>query len=882
MFTKSLGKEFFKRHQKKLLWLLNAPVVRLWFRWVLAIHGKFSQVGKRKIVEIFPNSIVWNDDDSDDLVAEFRTHEKFSKRIYEAFFPLCLLFGYAEPHRVFSEDFFERHQELLIWLLNNKKTKRWFRWVLRINGDRSTIGDRDVQKIRPNAISWIEDGSKGIGGIEYRTHNKFSKRLYYAFRPLWWCFHVWDWLIADRFVPRLSFGFGLLTIFPYPADVLTGGVQTVDGWVLQLYGGGDGVSWSTIRSDAGNFSSTSDTWAGYIGYQCDQSGNDNLWTINGRSIFYFQTNHEIARSLYGTFSLYGQSPSPEDSGTISDPDINIYPATTASYSSLASSDYAQPSTTALCDTAIPLASWSVTGYNDFLLNKTGRDYIKQTVPTGFCVKDATHDAGNSSPSWEADGRRSMSGFYADQSGRTYCPKLVMYVNYVGEAVFEDDFDDDWIKPLWSGLVISNGSFVETGGVAVVTSGSGTCYGTEPTVRATAIPYGEYMIDFKFYLDSYSVGDSSGIRVFDLYDENTGRIMGSFTVLASNLHALIEYDTDTTTFNFVDTGVALSLGTWYKIRLYVKTSTAPGANNGVVTLYVNDMVTPAGTVTGIDNDTMTLKPRGHIGNVSTDGTSATMTMKFDNYKIWTPYWGTNDIGSQYLFFPDSSDSPPTITCDGAIGNGYDAGSGATWANIRSVIGSAAINDIVTTPNYAIAILADTVSDRYTSLVRSFFSFDTSQLGNTAYLKLADFVVYALGSASSFVNSFAIDLVSATPASNSSLVNNDFLQVGSTSLTGAPVTTANWPSGDWVFFNITTANFSVVNKLGVTKFALREANYDMTGTSPTWGSGLGMNYTMSFSEVGSRVQDPCLIVLYSAKSPFGGGRRRIGGWNTDFSQ
>lgn len=31
----AFGECWFRRHQRILLWLLNTPIVRLWFRWVL-------------------------------------------------------------------------------------------------------------------------------------------------------------------------------------------------------------------------------------------------------------------------------------------------------------------------------------------------------------------------------------------------------------------------------------------------------------------------------------------------------------------------------------------------------------------------------------------------------------------------------------------------------------------------------------------------------------------------------------------------------------------------------------------------------------------------------------------------------------------------------
>ena len=35
----AFDQKWFEKHQEKLLWLLNAPLIKYWFRWVLRIRG---------------------------------------------------------------------------------------------------------------------------------------------------------------------------------------------------------------------------------------------------------------------------------------------------------------------------------------------------------------------------------------------------------------------------------------------------------------------------------------------------------------------------------------------------------------------------------------------------------------------------------------------------------------------------------------------------------------------------------------------------------------------------------------------------------------------------------------------------------------------------
>src|SRR3990167_8948353 len=109
--------------------------------------------------------------------------------------------------QAFNKEFFNQHQATLLKLVNGRLTRKWFRYVLRIDGDKSPVGDNLITRIEPNAIRWGNTW-------EFRTHPKFGKRIYYAFRPFWWTLHFWDWLIAERFLPKYSFGLLILTVYP--------------------------------------------------------------------------------------------------------------------------------------------------------------------------------------------------------------------------------------------------------------------------------------------------------------------------------------------------------------------------------------------------------------------------------------------------------------------------------------------------------------------------------------------------------------------------------------------------------------------------------------------------------------------------------------------
>src|ERR1051325_3574255 len=182
----AFSKEWFKRHQKVLLILLNWPVVKYWFRWVMRIHS-WDCPTSEKIAEIGPNYFVYAQ------VIEHVSCERFAK----------LSFKNRKPH-----------------------------CKIKCKGNHPIL----------------------TRTADFRSHPKFAKRLYYAFRPVWWAMHIWD-LAADRFIPRLSFGFDTLTAFP---DAGTG-VTAVDGPAGY---NGQNVSFPTIRAGT-SANQSSDTAANF-------------------------------------------------------------------------------------------------------------------------------------------------------------------------------------------------------------------------------------------------------------------------------------------------------------------------------------------------------------------------------------------------------------------------------------------------------------------------------------------------------------------------------------------------------------------------------------------------------------------------------------------
>uniref|UniRef100_A0A6M3XDF6 Uncharacterized protein n=2 Tax=viral metagenome TaxID=1070528 RepID=A0A6M3XDF6_9ZZZZ len=87
-------KNWFQKRQRILLWLLNVPIIKIWFRWILRIR-KCDCLLNIKINRIEPNAFYYGAKKKGkkiEVVADFRTHNKYSKRLFHAFYPLWYLF----------------------------------------------------------------------------------------------------------------------------------------------------------------------------------------------------------------------------------------------------------------------------------------------------------------------------------------------------------------------------------------------------------------------------------------------------------------------------------------------------------------------------------------------------------------------------------------------------------------------------------------------------------------------------------------------------------------------------------------------------------------------------------------------------------------------
>ena len=312
--------------------------------------------------------------------------------------------------KVFDQNWFKKHNNTLCWFANAPVIKYWFRWLLRIHND---IKWSDIiNQITPNSFTYNAKLKEDRIELttDFRTHEKFGKRLYYGLKPLWYILHFWDW--ATYMQPKLNVGFDTLTVYPGSE----GTDDPVDGDVGRI---SVNETFSTIRAGAGNTYGTTST--SYVCASVKTSATENQFEQIRRSIFCYKTSALTSGASISSavLSLYGVT-----ANSIEGSSIEICASTPASTTALENADYGQLGSTSF--SSIAYASLTITGYNDFTLNASGISNISKTGISKFGGRtgwDLNNDT--TGLSWVSSTFYQFNCYYSNNTGTTNDPKLVV-------------------------------------------------------------------------------------------------------------------------------------------------------------------------------------------------------------------------------------------------------------------------------------------------------------------------------------------------------------------------------------------------------------------------------------------------------------------------
>lgn len=216
------------------------------------------------------------------------------------------------------------------------------------------------------------------------------------------------------------------TFYPDPDPETT----SVDGWTNNDATGNSMDDWPTARIQPGSIANDSGTT---LTIGTSGSENVNKWSDLWRTHVLFDTSSipNTDEVISATMSIHGSA---KTDGLSTTPGLNMVTSLSASNTALVAGDHPDITTTLQSDTTIAYSSFSITGYNDFVLNAAGRGNINKTGASKFAIRINYDLADSPIPNWVQNAQSSFTAISADTAGTSTDPKLVVVHAFTPQAL----------------------------------------------------------------------------------------------------------------------------------------------------------------------------------------------------------------------------------------------------------------------------------------------------------------------------------------------------------------------------------------------------------------------------------------------------------------
>jgi hypothetical protein len=211
-----------------------------------------------------------------------------------------------------------------------------------------------------------------------------------------------------------------------------------------------------------------------------------------------------------------------------------------------------------------------------------------------------------------------------------------------------------------------------------------------------------------------------------------------------------------------------------------------------------------------------------------------------------------------FYPDAH--PETSSVDGYIFRGIQG----TWSEVRTGAGTQAVDDATTS---GIGLSSGTESPKYVSLRRGCVFFETSALPDNAVITSATLSLYGESKVDDNNWQPNINVYNVITGSNTSLSTADYLYTnyGSTAYSTS-ITYNGWSTSGYNDFELNSTGRAAISLTGITKFGIRNANYDVANNAPGWGGWLTPSRLNWYSaEQGAGYKPKLAVTYYIITSP-----------------
>lgn len=224
--------------------------------------------------------------------------------------------------------------------------------------------------------------------------------------------------------------------------------------------------------------------------------------------------------------------------------------------------------------------------------------------------------------------------------------------------------------------------------------------------------------------------------------------------------------------------------------------------------------------------------------------------------WHPRLSIGNTVTTVFPNPDAE----TTSVDGSAQRSLGAGAGQTWTNIRAGAGNGF--DDASAEDFLFLMTSDSGSGNWRRINRSFFLFDTSGIPDTDIISDATLSLFGTATVQDALSvTPSVNIYSSNPASNTSIAAADYSTFGTTAFSTA-ITYAGWNTAGYNAFLLNASGLAAITKTGVSKFGVRNANYDAPDSAPTWDANKTSYIAANFAEQAATTNDPKLVITHAA--------------------